>query len=115
MRPYKRLFRESLSDNVAYDDAEQIVNISDLEWGETFQSDWGSAQSKCLYGWRLPSIQELYTAYKKGISGFKPEPYWSATTDSKSGYYALNIHFRYGGLGSSGKPSIHNVRCVREI
>jgi len=114
MKRYKRLFKESVNDDVASkEEAEQIVDISNLQWGKTFKSDWNSAESNCPSGWRLPTIQELYTAYVQKVSGFKTSMYWSSS--SKNSEAAWYFGFIGENTYSSYKTANYNVRCVREI
>ena len=116
MKPYKSIFKESLNDIVDSKlEAKQIVDISNLEWGKTFKYDWDSAQSKCPSGWRLPTIQELYSAYVQKVEGFKPDLYWSSSAYAQDTYAAWGVHFDFGGVYNFRKTFDGYVRCVRDI
>jgi hypothetical protein len=117
MKRYKSIFKESLSDEVdSRLEAKQIVDISSLQWGKTFKSDWISAESKCPSGWRLPTIQELYTAYKQGVEGFQSNLYWSSSTYAQNTNDAWFVDFYNGVVLFSGKTGNDGyVRCVRDI
>lgn len=117
MKPYKSIFKESNDIIVnSNEEARQIIDISNLEWGDSFKSDWESAQSKCPSGWRVPTIQELYSAYVKKVTGFQFDFYWSS-----SNYRGLKNNMWYVGFDSGivnhyyFKPTDYYVRCVREI
>jgi hypothetical protein len=112
MKPYKKVFRESDLFKTQQE-VKQIVDISNLEWGDVFESNWDSAQSQCPQGWRLPTIQELYTAYNEGIN-FKPSDfYWSSSEYSQN--HAWSVNFKNGSVNFNVKSYVLYVRCVREI
>jgi hypothetical protein len=117
MKSYKRIFQESDSslEVDSSDEAKQIVDISGLEWGETFKSDWKSAQSKCPQGWRLPTVQELYTAYIQNVEGFESDVYWSSSTYSLYTNLAHFVNFKSGDVSYNFKTESYYVCCVREI
>lgn len=132
MKPYKRLFNEvSLSDRrvQTIQEAKQIVDISKLEWGDDLIDDrkfWYEDAlefvGKHKGGWRLPTIQELYTAYVKQLPIFANTSYWSCSF--KDDYQAwginmvrgdINLYPRgYGMIGSGGYRRIQ-ICPVREI
>ena len=123
MKPYKSIFKESLNDIVDSKlEAKQIVDISNLKWGKSFKYDWHSAKSKCPSGWRLPTIQELYTAYVQKVEGFKSDLYWSSSTYAQNtddawvvDFDYRNVYFDNGGVFDLDKTSYYYVRCVRDI
>jgi hypothetical protein len=108
MRPYKRLFKESDIVDYVEDEyeAEQIVDISNLKWlpyGQVTEGHWdkfiGSTSD-----YRLPTIQELYTAYKQNVRGFdNSEIYWSSSTTPNNKDYAWTLDFYNGNIGVSNK------------
>lgn len=95
MKPYKKLFSESINDEVnSQIEAETEVNISGLQWGKAQgrSCSWNEAIEKCPIGWRLPTIQELYTAFWNKVNDeefLKNDPghselgYWSSTRYGK--------------------------------
>lgn len=122
MQKYKSIFKESLNDMVDSErEAKQIVDISNLQWSKSFLSNWDSAQSKCSGGWRLPNIQELYTAYVQNVKGFKPFYYWSSSTyapDTNVGWCVSfgdkNVSFKFKPNYYNYKTNLYYVRCVKE-
>ena len=137
MKPYNRLFTEvSLSDRrvQTLEEAKQIVDISKLEWGDDIIDDRGFWYDEALEfvrkhngGWRLPTIQELYTAYLKQLPIFANTTYWSCSF--KDDYQAWGINMTYGrvalysikhglegSMASRNLPYSRNEICpVREI
>ena len=110
MKPYKSLFKEN--GETTEKEAKQIINISNLEWSKSFQYDWNMAQSKCPTGYRLPTIQELHSAYKSGMKGFKADVYWSSSIDFKNSVWI--VHFLDGTVGrATNKNYKNNVRYVK--
>lgn len=116
MKPYKRIFKESggsLEVGLAVE-AKQIVDISDLVWSEDKgKMSWVEAMSSCSPGWRLPTIQELYTAYVQKVPGFESNFYWSSSTYAQNSVW--NVHFDVGNVYYDNKTDYLYVRCVREI
>ena len=90
MKPYKRIFNES---SIVKDisDLQQIVDISNLEWSKYFEWDWNTAQLKCPKGWRLPTVQELFTADSKSIGNFNPDSYWSSSEYSQKDAWCVGV------------------------
>ena len=115
MKPYKSIFKESNDIVNSNHEAKQIVDISNLEWGKAFKATWDSAQSKCPSGWRLPTIQELYSAYVQKVKGFQSYYYWSSSTDANNINYAWYVDFGYGYVFYNYKANGFYVRCVRDI
>ena len=115
MQPYKSIFKESNDMFNSNQEAKQIVDISNLEWGKTFKANWDSAQSECPSGWRLPTIQELYTAYAQKVKGFKSYYYWSSSTYAQNTIYAWHVVFNYGFVNYNYKTDFYYVRCVRDL
>lgn len=119
MKQYKSLFNESGGslEVLQQDEAKQVVDISDLVWSEDKgkQMDWNKAISLCPLGWRLPTIQELYTAYVQKVPGFQSSLYWSSSTYAQSTDNAWYVSFFDGYVYNYYKTSFGYVRCVREI
>lgn len=118
MKPYKKIFKESggsLEVGLAVE-AKQIVDISDLVWSENKgKMSWVEAMSSCSPGWRLPTIQELYTAYVQKVPGFESNYYWSSSTYAQPTSSAWDVNFSSGYVGLNLKTYNYYVRCVREI
>jgi len=52
-----------------------------LEWSKDMGAmSFDKAHSVCPLGWRLPTVQELYTAYVQKVPGFRSGLYWSSST-----------------------------------
>lgn len=69
------------------------------------------------YGWRLPTIQELWSVFNskkrvKGFEKFKPDAYWSSTIYNDDMVWC--IYFGSGNIGYESKRSTCRVRLVRE-
>jgi hypothetical protein len=117
MQPYKSIFLESTSDVVAsVDEAKQLFDISNLEWGKDLKSktNFYSLDYQIPKGWRLPTIQELYTAYVLKVPGFKNEIYWSSGSLTTSDF-AWAVNFKWGEVSDKYKKNENYVRCVRDI
>lgn len=121
MKPYKSLFRENSND-----DLKQVIDISNLIWEKNSLKkpmSWVDANeyAKSLgNGWRLPTIQELYTASVLKIKGFKGKEFWSSTMPSQNAVYWFNFIYEDIGISSSDEGveyfmGWHNVRCVKSI
>jgi hypothetical protein len=117
MKLYKSIFNESLNDLVNFrQEAKQIVDISNLRWSKSFKFDWYLAKSKCPKLWRLPTVQELYSAFESGVDGFdKSGYYWSSSTSAQHDNRAWNVDFNLGLLFISDITSVNHVRYVRDI
>lgn len=111
MRPYKRLFRESNQSIVSSEsEAKTMVNISNLEWsphiGDMKGMTWSDAIRECPMGWRLPTVQELYTLYQNDENGkYHKEYYWSGSLSDKNELYAWYFDFLTGGADSYNKTN----------
>ena len=106
---------------------------SEMEMNPTYFKNWlkehmeyllthNTAKSKCPSGWRLPTIQELYTAYVQKVEGFKSDLYWSSSTYAQNtddawvvDFDYRNVYFDNGGVFDLDKTSYYYVRCVRDI
>ena len=117
MKQYRPIFKESGgSSEVAYErDAMQIVDISNLQWSTDMGTmTWDKVMSSYPQGWRLPTIQELYTAYVNKISGFHQSGnYWSSSTYAQNTFFAWRLDFYNGKVGNSFKTKGNYVRYVK--
>ena len=106
MERYRSIFNESI-DIVDENELEKIVDISNLQWAsKTVKRNWRDATSKCPSGWRLPTIQELHTAYVKKVEGFKLDKgYLSSSTSNPSWNGKLVMDWDDGRISSSGHNS----------
>jgi hypothetical protein len=122
VKPYKSIVRESVINGaIPKEDTKQIVDISHLEWSEeTFSRlNMSLAKFKCVNGWRLPTIQELWTAYKLKVKGFKKikgkSGYWSSSLSGKDFLMGWYITFSDGYVGECSFTEEFNVRLVRDM
>ena len=77
MKRYKSLFREKL----------EIVDISSLSWTQSVRLNYYEAEKQSPSGYRLPTLSELYTAWKKK-KAWVPGNYWSSEfVDSNKAFY----------------------------
>jgi hypothetical protein len=117
MKRYKSIFKES--DTIKNEnEASKIVDISELEWSETLKTKltWDEATSNTPSGWRLPTMQELYTACQKKLPNFDEDYYWSSTEDFKNSNKAWVSDFSWGGEGQTiDKDSNRKVTYVKKI
>ena len=126
MQPYKSIFANLSTGEMVNSDkeAEQIVDISNLEWhNKTYSADWDTAVMQHPPGYRLPTIQELYTAFKQGVPGFQVQlkatskviSYWSESVHEKAtdGAWAMNF-FKSGRATSFSKQEKKHVRYVKD-
>ena len=125
MKPYKSLFTESGGTLIANskESAMGLVSISNLEWEvekDSYYWDWDDAkqiEKDTGGGWRLPTIQELYSTCvsKKQIRGFKefkPDVYWSSTVYDDRNAWCMQV-FQLS-VAKNSKRSTCRVRLVRE-
>jgi len=121
VKPYKSIVKESVINGAVLEkDAKQIVDISHLEWSEeTFSRISRLAKLKYVNGWRLPTIQELWTAYKLKVKGFKKvqgkSGYWSSSLSGKDFLMGWYITFSDGYVGECSFTEEFNIRLVRDI
>lgn len=94
MQRYRSLFTENNKNQASsVEETRKIVNISNLVWSKTYKKRTNYYEAidfaKTLgEGWRLPTIQELYTARKKNIKGLKEKDgYVSSTEDATDNNY----------------------------
>lgn len=115
MKPYKSLFSESTLD-VQKKDTNEIVDISNLQWKHFGQMNWTKAMNSAPAGYRLPTVQELYTAYVQEVVGFDNQGYWSSSTHAgeRNAAWVVNFH-QDGRIGFDGKWENHFVCYVTEI
>ena len=119
MKPYKSIFKESDDSLVVNNEreAEQTVDISNLIWGEVKEAHWEEAIAKCPSGWRLPTVQELYTAWDQQVPGFGRFNYWSLSTvptKLKSSKAAWAVTFKNGGADYYDKGDYNHIRYVKK-
>lgn len=84
MKPYKSIFSEAIARKVKnINQAKQIVDISSLQFIRIRDAlSWNEATSQAPSGYRLPSIQELYTAYVQGNNVFNGRSYLEFCSNS---------------------------------
>jgi formylglycine-generating enzyme required for sulfatase activity len=89
---------------------------SDGKWSE-YQGymNWEDAKKKCAsIGMRLPTIEELESAYKSGVTeSWKTDGYnyWSSTPVGDDRAYNLSIN--YGDSDDRYRGVVNRVRCLR--
>lgn len=115
MQRYKSIFSEAEEGNPTSEkDVKNRVDISNLTWmSAPSKLDWETAIKKPPKGYRLPTIQELYTAWEKEIPGFKQSTYWSSSQpllDNESAWYC---DFEEGEVDNSEISSTLNVKYVK--
>jgi len=116
-------------------DGTVMDNKTGLTWRQTEQSGtftWATAPAQCTGGWRLPTIQELYTIVDKtrtsaptidtsvfygATPGSLPTagPVWTATPSALTAGGGWIVNFVTGNVYyTTTVPSTTNpVRCVR--
>lgn len=105
MEKYKSIYEES-------NNKKEIVDISKLKWSNTKDvMSYEEAIKNTPKGYRLPTIQELYTAYVKKVKGFYGN-YWSSTVKSSKSAYVF--YFDMGKMGSDKKLYHYFVRYVKK-
>ena len=129
MKPYKKVFKEAI-ESLEVDSerkAKQFVDISNLVWSEdTQQITWNDAMSSCPPGWRLPTVQELYTAmtvqdlrtaFNMNIPVFQSKNYWSSNTYTTKDTISFPwcVNFGNGGAQPYAKTMNYYVRYVKTI
>ena len=121
MKPYKSIFTESQFKSVidSLDEAKQIVDISNLKWSKNYENlSYYDAKRNTPEGWRLPTIQELYTAYVQGVKGFGKRTYWSLTRDNRENKNMKAINFSFHNteypFSSYRESTKCSVRYVKE-
>lgn len=82
------------------DEAKQKVNISNLIWKdeeenednpeEMLEMTINEAIKNTPSGYRLPTIQELYTQIRKQYWGFNSDFYWTSSRTSDVGFWFIN-------------------------
>ena len=97
MQRYKSLFSEAKGSTIASErDAKTKVDVSKLTWKSGSRSNWETAIKKAPKGYRLPTIQELYSAYYNGLDGFKDTTYWSSSqpplNDEDEGAWCIDFN-----------------------
>ena len=94
----------------------QSIPAKKLEWGPTSVKEftWDDAKKWCeMMGYRMPTLIELLQAYEDKVSGFIDEYYWSATENSASSAWYVNMSS--GSTNYNLKTISYYVRCVRDI
>lgn len=117
MKPYKKVFKESGGslEVTSETEAKQLVDISDLIWGDSSLMSWNEAINSIPSGYELPTVQELYTAWEKEIQGFNGSDYWSSSTYAQNTSYAWYVNFARGRTNPSNKTNKLYVRYVKRI
>lgn len=128
MKPYKSIFAEAKSIS-SKSEAKQVVDISNLSLSGVRGGEmtWEEAMSKQKNGWRLPTIQELWTIclkFNKDELDFEDsnkiisnETYWSSSESGLDSYMAWSVSF-YNSMPSCDeyrKKSECYVLLVKEI
>ena len=98
----------------------EIIDVSNLEWKneERYEKSWYQAVDDTPDGYRLPTIQELHSSIKSGITGFRRDDYWSSTTyfaDNSYGYYVYNNPSEIDVDISDKRAYPKKVRYVKEV
>lgn len=117
MKPYKSIFKESGGSLEVSDfrEALKTVDISDLQWSKiTGKMSWDEAVSSCPPEWRLPTIQELYTATREKVPGFSAKTCWSSTVHGENPDRAWFVQSYNGTAGFIAKRAYYYVRYVQE-
>lgn len=124
MKPYKSLFSESggTLEVSSEREAKQLVDISNLEWVKNpirYEMSLKKAITTCPTGYRLPTIQELYTAFvQRAFPFIRKRSYWSSSeqsSDRGEAVWKLNNYFIMGSIGPANKNSQGTAIYVREI
>lgn len=98
MQRYKSIFKETLiGDKFSKQEAMTTVNISGLVWSKTFTGEAWSSYKGSLKpnGYRLPTIQELYTACVQNKSGFTKKDMFNYLSNdlTEDGNYVWAVNF----------------------
>lgn len=103
MKQYKKIFQESISENNVVANpklAKTLIDVSNLDYvfGDTL--DWYSAIKSPYPGYRLPTIQELYSIRLTRGYGIGNQFYWSSSVPEllSQKAWAINpLHLDEGG------------------
>jgi hypothetical protein len=103
--------------------------VIDHETGLEWQADatglmsWQEAMNYSVeldYGWRLPTIQELFSLINHNRSnpatefpGHPATGFWSSSIFTIDTNFVWYVYFYYGYVNISAKIDINHVRCVR--
>lgn len=114
MKKYKSLFEENNKLEVrSKHDAMEIVDISNLIWSKDVESmEQDEAIDNCPAGYRLPTVQELYSAYKLKARNFKPSAYWSSNITMASNI-GWAVNFNNGAITGEDIENSLNVCYVK--
>ena len=120
MRPYKRLFTEVNRKVKNISQAKQIVDISRLQFIRISDTlTWIEATNKVPFGYRLPTIQELYTAYVQGNNVFNGRSYLEFCSNSP--YYGEGYDWtvwtidREGNIDFKDRLSPFHIVYVKKV
>jgi len=101
------------------------IVLNGLEWyPETKYMSWDEAMEYAKFlsdGWRLPTIQELFSIIDFKISPATTLPdtysstYWSSTICTVNKSNACTVYFFDGSVYNKAKTGSSYVRCVRNI
>lgn len=113
-------FNDKINEIVSKNQVKKIVDISNLEWGKTVLLSGKEAMSDFPSGWRLPTIQELYTAFISDVSGFNDDPnygtYWSSSLppiESRYDIWTVWVLNFTKGIFLSNRSYTNYVRYVK--
>lgn len=120
MKPYKSIFSEAIARKVKnINQAKQIVDISSLQFIRIRDVlTWNEATSQAPLGYRLPTIQELYTAYVQGNDIFNRR---NVEYCSNSPYYGDGYDWTVWTIDERGKIdfrdrlSVFNIVYVKKV
>lgn len=114
MKPYKSIFKESIESlEVSANETKQLVNISNLVWSkDTQQLTWVEAMNSAPSGWKLPTIQQLYTALNQNVLGFQSGGYWSSSTYPQFTNVAWGVNFSKRDVGNYFKYNTPNMYAM---
>ena len=112
--------RSDPSDTATRENSLKIIDISNLEWKneEQYEKNWYQAVDDTPNGYRLPTVQELHSSIKNGITGFRRDDYWSSTTyliNSDYGFYVYNSSSQIDVDIADKRAYPKRVRYVKEI
>jgi hypothetical protein len=119
MERYKSVFSESNEGLIKnLNQACKIVDISRLKWSDILgKYSWDEAIANCPSGWRLPTVQELYSAGKQNIDQFELNLYWTSSTAGRNVPNAWAVGINKFGVNVNRYMKIHSlyILCVKEI
>ena len=118
MKPYISLFKEAPlrrknKNKNPLSIYQRIVDISNLTWDiQTKLMTKREAIRNCPSGWRLPTIEELYTACKENTFNGEDKSYISS--NDYQGYYYLAMNFLHNQVTYYSNTIDINVCYVKD-